>query len=125
MTATPYNTTYDPPAPTCDIVLESAEGERVTLSALLDTGADATMVPMSHLRTIGARRVFETGLRSQWGERRVVFLYLVDVYVAGTKLPGMYVVGDERGDEVVLGRDVLNRLRMTLDGPALLTRWLE
>ena len=125
MTTIPYSLMYDPPAPTCDVILESAEGERVTLTALIDTGADATLVPVSHLRVIGARRVFEMGLRSQWGERRAVYLYLVDVHVGGVALPGVYVVGDEIGDEVILGRDVLNRLRITLDGPALLTRWLE
>lgn len=124
MTAMPYSTMYDPPAPTCDITLESADGARVTLAALIDTGADATLIPVPHLHTIGARRVFEMGLRSQWGERCVVYLYLVDIHVGGVTLPGVYVVGDERGDEVILGRDVLNRLRMTLDGPALLTRWL-
>lgn len=125
MTVTPYNTTYDPPVPVCDITLESAEGARVTLAALIDTGADATLIPVPHLRAIGARQVFEMGLRSQWGERRMVYLYLVDVHVGGVTLPGVYVVGDEMGDEVILGRDVLNRLRITLDGPALLTRWLE
>ena len=125
MTATPYDITYDPPMPVCDITLQSAEGARVTLVALIDTGADATLIPAPHLRGIGARRVFEVGLRSQWGERRVVYLYLVDVHISGVTLPGVYVVGDEKGDEVILGRDVLNRLRITLDGPALLTRWLE
>ncbi len=125
MTAIPYNTMYDPPAPICDITLETVEGARVTLAALIDTGADATLIPIPHLLGIGARRVFEMGLRSQWGERRIVYLYLVDVYISGVTLPGVYVVGDDRGDEVILGRDVLNRLRVTLDGPALLTRWLE
>ena len=33
-------------------------------------------------------------------------------------LPGIFVVGDEQGDEIVLGRDVLNKLRIFLDGPA-------
>ena len=30
--------------------------------------------------------------------------------------PGILVVGDEAGNEVILGRDVLNRLRLLLDG---------
>ena len=32
-------------------------------------------------------------------------------------LSGITVVGDELGDETVLGRNVLNRLRLLLDGP--------
>ena len=74
------------------------------------------------LRHIGARRVFETGLRSQWGEQRSVFLYLVDLEINGVTLPAVYVAGDEVGNEVVLGRNVLNKLVVTLDGPRKLAR---
>ena len=31
----------------------------------------------------------------------------------------------ERGDEIILGRNVLNRLRLLLDGPAAVTQVLE
>lgn len=40
-------------------------------------------------------------------------------------LPGVYVVGDDLGEEIVLGRDVLNRLRLLLDGPAALMQLLD
>lgn len=55
-------------------------------------------------------------MRSQWGERRRVLLYLVDVKIGEITLPGIEVVGDELSTEIVLGRDVLNRLRVLLDG---------
>jgi hypothetical protein len=42
---------------------------------------------------------------------------LVDLRVGDFTMPGMYVVGDELGNEAVLGRNVLNRLRLLLDGP--------
>ncbi len=126
MTTFSYATAFEPPMPVCDVMLMVAvTGERVTLPGVVDTGADATLIPLKHLRAIGARRVFEVGLRSQWGERRIVFLYLVDVSIGGVVLPGVYVVGDDMGDEVVIGRDVLNRLRLTLDGPALLLQLLK
>lgn len=122
----PCDTIYDPPAPACDVALTVAStGKRTALKAILDTGSDATLVPLPHLQAIGARRAFEARLRSQWGERRVVFLYLVDVQIESLTLPGVYVIGDDLGDEVILGRDVLNRLRLTLDGPALVTRLLR
>ena len=35
------------------------------------------------------------------------------------RLPWVEVVGDELGDEVLLGRSVLNQLRIVLDGPRL------
>jgi predicted aspartyl protease len=121
----PYDAKYDPPLPVCDIVLiVPATDLRVPLTAVVDTGADGTIVPVDYLRQIGARRAFETGLRSQWGERRVVYLYLVDMQIGSITLPGVYVIGDELGTEAVLGRNVLTRLRLLLDGPAALTRIL-
>jgi hypothetical protein len=44
--------------------------------------------------------------------------YLVDVEVGPFTLPGIEIVGDEAADEILLGRDVLNKLRVLLDGPA-------
>ena len=55
-------------------------------------------------------------LRSQWGEGRIVKAYLLDVQVEQITLPGIWVVGDEETDEVILGRNVLNRLRILIDG---------
>jgi len=109
--------------PACELRLTvRATGQSVTVQAIIDTGADGTLVPIAFLNRVGARRVFETGLRSQWGERRRVFLYLADIHVGPVVLPGMYVVGDEVGQETILGRNVLNHLRLLLDGPAALTR---
>jgi predicted aspartyl protease len=120
-----YDAEYDPPLPVCDVVLiVPATDLRIPLTAIVDTGADGMIVPVGYLRQIGARRAFETGLRSQWGERCVVYLYLVDVQIGSITLPGVYAVGDEMGTEVILGRNVLNRLRVLLDGPAALTRVL-
>ena len=114
----PYASAYDPPIPVCDVTLMTqTTGRRVELSAIVDTGADATIVPIRYLRRIEARRAFEAGLRSQWGERRTVFLYLVDLMIGGLTLSGVYVVGDELGNETVLGRDVLNQQRLLLNGP--------
>lgn len=79
MSEYPYNTAYDPPIPVCKVTLNApATGRRIELNAIVDTGADGTIVPLCYLEGIGTRRTFETGLRSQWGERRTVFLYLVD-----------------------------------------------
>jgi hypothetical protein len=43
---------------------------------------------------------------------------LVDVQIGEITVAGIEVVGDELSEEVILGRDVLNRLRVSLDGPA-------
>ena len=115
----PYDDTYSPPTPVCQVSFSvTRTGQSVgPLGAILDTGADGTLVPQRYLDAIGARRVMETGLRSQWGERRVVYLYLVTLRIGEFELPDTYVVGDERSDEIVLGRNVLNHLKIWLDGP--------
>ena len=70
-----YDSAYDPPIPVCHVTLMlPTTDRRVELSAIVDTGADGTIVPIRYLRRIEARRAFEAGLRSQWGERRTVYL---------------------------------------------------
>ncbi|MCC6603393.1 MAG: retroviral-like aspartic protease family protein [Anaerolineae bacterium] len=115
-----YSRAFFPPAPVAEVTfITAAESLRVgPFSALLDSGADATIVPIAYLNEIQALPTVEMALRSQWGERRRVLLYLVDVQIGEVVLPGIEVVGDELSDEIVLGRDVLNRLRLLLDGPA-------
>jgi predicted aspartyl protease len=120
----PYDENYTPPAPVCQVSFASARTRQSVgpLDAILDTGADGTLVPQRYLDAISARPVMETGLRSQWGERRVVYLYLVSVHIGDIELPGTYVVGDEQSDEIVIGRNVLNELKIWLDGPGSLSR---
>ena len=115
-----YNRNYYPSVPMAGVVfITAAESLRTgPLSAVLDSGADGTIVPIAYLNEIQTSPTVEMAMRSQWGERRRVLLYLVDVQIGEITLPGIEVVGDDLSDEVVLGRDVLNRLRVLLDGPA-------
>ena len=114
-----YSRDYFPPAPIIDITLIStAESLRSgPLPALVDSGADGTIVPIGYLDEIHAPPTREMVIRSQWADRHPVILYLVDVQIGDLTLPGIEVVGDEISDELVLGRDILNRLRVLLDGP--------
>jgi predicted aspartyl protease len=115
-----YNRNYFPAAPFVDVSLITvAESRRVgPLPPLVDSGADGTIVPLAVLNSISAPPTIEMLMSSQWGESRPVLMYLVDVQIGDITLPGMEVVGDHLSDEIVLGRDVLNHLRVLLDGPA-------
>lgn len=114
-----YDSAYFPPAPTIDLTFSSATTGRMTpsLRAFVDSGADATLVPRALLEGIQATFADDAYLRSQWGERRRVRLYVVDVKIGDWVLPGITVVGDDRSSELIVGRDVLNQLRILLDGP--------
>lgn len=115
-----YSTNYYPPAPVVEIVLISAaENLQVgPLTGMADSGADGTIIPINYLRQINAPSTDEMFIRSQWGERHRVLLYLVDMKIGDMTLYGCEVVGDKRSNEIVLGRDVLNQLRILHDGPA-------
>jgi len=119
----PYDTSYQPPFPVVRVVFHnSEEGLRTAAeNALLDTGSDGSLVPIAYLRQVFAPALTDTRIRSHWGEWRSAQLFVVDIELDGLRLPGVFVVGDEQGDEIVLGRNVLNKLRLLLDGPANVT----
>ena len=119
----PYDTSYQPPFPVVRVVFHnSEEGLRTAAeNALLDTGSDGSLVPIAYLRRILAPALTDMRIRSHWGEWRSAQLFVVDLELDSLRLPGVFVVGDEQGDEIVLGRNVLNKLRLLLDGPANIT----
>ena len=58
-------------------------------------------------------------VRSHFGERlRRVAVHAVDVLIGDFRLLNIEVVSDEQGTDVILGRNVLNRLLLVLDGPS-------
>jgi predicted aspartyl protease len=87
------------------------------ITAIVDTGADGTLVPQSLLDKIGAPLVDSKRIRSHWGEWRQALVFAVDLGVDDLRLPTIEVVGDEVGNEIILGRNVLNRLSLWLNGP--------
>jgi predicted aspartyl protease len=87
-------------------------------AALVDTGADATMIPDAFLSQIQAAEWDQARLRSHWGEFRLVYRYEIDMRIGGRTFAGVLVVADDVGDEIILGRDLLNQLRFLYDGPA-------
>jgi len=113
-----YDSQRNPQFPTLPVVLHNYEDEISTssLTAYLDTGADGTIVPLILLEELDLDEDYVTYMRSHWGERREVSVYVVDIDVAGEYLPGVEVLADEYSDEVLLGRNVLNRLILLLDG---------
>ena len=119
----PYDASYQPSFPVVRVVFHnSEEGLRTAAeNALLDTGSDGSLVPIAYLRQVFAPALIDTRIRSHWGEWRSAQLFVVDLELDGLRLPGVFVVGDEQGDEIVLGRNVLNKLRLLLDGPASAT----
>ncbi len=118
-----YSTTYEPAAPVLEIKVYSPDQIKpeVSLTALADYGADATMIPRDLLKKIGARYAETRQLRGVSGLAYPVKLYLVTVRIARHTIYGIRAVAIEPKSEPIIGRDVLNQLVVTLDGPATTT----
>lgn len=115
-----YDQAFTPPFPRLPVVVTQLEdsARAPALLGLVDTGADITLIPTKQLQAIGAVEIYRARLRSHWGEGRTVGVYLVDLQVAGYNLPGIEVIADDTTEDALLGRNVLNRLVLLLDGPA-------
>lgn len=90
-------------------------------AALIDSGADGTLVPVDLLERIGAVSVASGRLTWFWQASRQVSIYIVRLQIGAYTLPRVRVAGVPAGTDLILGRNVLNQMRVTLDGPALTT----
>lgn len=99
-----------------------------TLSAIVDTGADGTIVPLRILQDAGfrpnrQRRRFFTARTEQLPE--TVVGYSVTIRISNLELSEVDIYGSRTINEVILGRNVLNRMVFTYDGLEQLLEVLE
>lgn len=114
-----YSSDYAPAAPVCPVYLGpgGADAAFGPYPALLDTGADYTVIPLSLLRQIGAPSIGHGRARGLWQASRTVTVYAVSLRVETLQMRALRVLAGDEGEEIILGRQVLNRLRLLLDGP--------
>jgi len=114
-----YDLAYIPAMPTVKIQIGRPDSvASFSLSALVDSGADATMIPVSYLEEVAAIKRRRVSIRGISGRRVGANLYTISLHFAHYKRQRIDVVGNADTDEVIIGRDVLNRLVVTLDGLA-------
>jgi len=116
-----YSDEYFPSAPVLMVSIADLGESSITkeFSALVDTGADGTFVPTPILEELDLPISYMTTARSHLGENlHRVPVYKLDLILFGSiRLPGVEVIGDDWGDRIILGRNVLNFLKLSLDGP--------
>lgn len=61
-------------------------------------------------------------MRGFIGISQRVEIFQVAIRMGDYIIPGIRAVADKHGTETILGRDVLNQLILTLNGPALTTQ---
>jgi hypothetical protein len=117
-----YDRSYWPAFPVLELTITGAEIElQRTVQGLIDSGSDATQIPASMLRSIGARETDQRWVRDLSGIRYPVEMYTVQIAIGSLVLPGMEVVGRERTNEIIIGRDVLNQMVVTMNDLAHVT----
>lgn len=116
----PYDRQYDPPAPVLPLRVGPPRAEPVVAApALMDSGADLTVLPEELVRTLRLPQIGEVTVRGVEGVARRVPVYAAEVEVAGIRRI-VEVVGIRTN--ALLGRDVLNRMVITLNGPQQILR---
>lgn len=110
-----YNQSYTPPAPVIEVRLRSAYGISDYFWAFVDSGADGTIVPLDVLRSINADYTDKGFLTGTTGITQRVGLYEVRILIGTDVVYGIDAAA--YGEEIILGRDVLNQLTVTLEGP--------
>ncbi len=117
-----YDRHYWPPFPILEFtVIGAAQNKELAVRGLIDSGSDATQIPLAVLQSIGARKIDDRWVRDAHGLRYPVATYAVQLRLGSLMLYGIEVIGRKGTDEVLVGRDVLNQLVVTLNGLALVS----
>ncbi len=116
---------HEPPAPVASVTLRNPEnavsvGEQWLL---IDTGADLTLLPRSAVEQVGVAISADDRYQVAAfdGTKSFMPVAVVDMILLNRVYRGKYLLID--APIGVLGRDVLNHMRLLFDGPA--RQWSE
>lgn len=114
-----YVTQMSPPAPFVQLTCHNSEAGLSSnlLPAQVDSAADRTVIParlIAELKLASVRQIMVEGFG---GELHLTNTYLVTLQVHEVQEVLAEVIAHANERFVLLGRDVLNGLRIVLDGP--------
>jgi predicted aspartyl protease len=114
-----YHAALQPPAPFVYVLLRRIDGtaQLERQPGQVDTGADRTVIPTRVVEALGLQPLDQIELAGFGGLRYFVKTYLLDLGINSLAPARVEVVAQENEPWVILGRDVLNGLRIVLDGP--------
>jgi predicted aspartyl protease len=116
-----YNQQLTPPAPFVHVTLKCVEtGKQLPdLPAQLDTVADYTVVPAAIAEALQLVPMSEMPVSGFGGHIIYLFTYRLELSVRGFPVIVEEVISHPAEPFVLLGRNILNRYRIVLDGPNL------
>jgi predicted aspartyl protease len=115
----PYDTRFSPPAPVIELSVSAPGqgGKSVKIRGLIDSGADLTVLPENIVTEVGLQYVDEVPIGGFDGTYSVRPIYAARLALED----GWSIIVRAvciQGDIALLGRDIINRWRLLLDGRA-------
>jgi hypothetical protein len=111
---------FKPPAPALKVkVSKPFSTFSVERKGKIDCGADKTVIPLFlvwRLELVPAREVTVCGFRNREGRKTPTFY--VDISIGELKFDFLEVISAPR-ENILIGRDILNSLKILLDGKNL------
>ena len=113
-----YNRGESPPAPYITLEIKPSGRRRKPMHrrAKVDPGASLTVIPESLPRRWRLNSIGMATLHAYNGQRSMRPVYEVDIIIGSRRFQEIRVIVAPRR-HILLGRDILNQLRVTLDGP--------
>jgi predicted aspartyl protease len=116
-----YTRQVNSPAPFVHVTLHCPEsGKSLTdLVAQVDCGADRTVIPERFVEQLGLVQLDEMPVAGFGGQVLLVATYALELAINSLSSHATEVFAHCEEPYILLGRDVLNRHRLLLDGPSL------
>jgi hypothetical protein len=114
---------FDPPAPLAFVTVKAVDSDLVIhgVPMLLDTGADVSLLPRPSIEALVSPNAEEWELQGFDGTKSTSSVVRAELQFLGKSFRGEFLLVD--GWHGVLGRNVLNNLRILFDGPS--QTWAE
>ncbi len=120
-----YDNHFHPPSPVLNIELRSPdnpdESRMINIPGQLDTGSDGTLIPMNLIEELGLCQVdeilvggYDTDENDM--ELRPIFSASITINPLSSFIAQVLPEYKEK-DYALIGRDIINKMLITLDGP--------